>query len=284
MKISVIMVDGGFRENVFAAKYFSDQDFPDDQYEVIWVEYYDKSNEQINEIAKVKTIELNKTGIYHSSYCFNEGIRFASGEIIVIPDADQIVESGFLKRVYENHMKINNLVCYGFRFDEMKKGALKSHEFTELREKCRLKNPSNYGGCLTVRKSVLMSINGYEQHVIFGSGFHANGLDLYTRFKNLGLPIMWDRELVLYHPWHDFTLSNANEYELQKKLIDWRAKNLQYMALKGIDENKDTLKLYREVIEDICDSEAFKTVKVIKKSKTGIIKSLIKRVNTAIVD
>ncbi len=253
MKVSVIMVDGGFRENTYGANYFVGQDFPEDQYEIIWVEYYDRVNKKVRDLDGIKIIELGRTGIYHSSYCFNAGISAAKGDVIVIPDADQIVDKSFLKRVYENHSQINNLVCYGFRYDETESGVLQSHDLKDLKKNCKLKNPSNYGGCLTVRRELLLKINGYEQHEAFESGFHANGLDLYTRFKNLGLPIMWDKELILYHPWHAFTLSSAVEYDCQKAIINWRAINLQYMALNGIDKSMDSLPTHKSEIDIICE-------------------------------
>lgn len=256
MKISVVMVDGGFRENVYSAKYFSNQDFPSDEYEVIWVEFYGKANQQVVDLENVKVIELNRSGIYHSSYCFNAGIVAAKGEIVVIPDADQIVGRDFLQRVYDLHSVNDNLVCYGFRYDEVEQGMLDDHSIEELKKKCVLKNPGNYGGCLTVRKNILLAINGYEQHDVFETGFHANGLDIYTRFKNMGLPIMWDKELILYHPWHDYTLASAKEYNLQKKLINWRGLNLQYMALKGIDESKDVYPELKEQVDELLNSKS----------------------------
>lgn len=239
MKISVIMIDGGFRDNVYSAEYFSKQDFSDDDYEVIWVDYFDKPNEKLKHIDKVKVITLNKTDEYHSSYCFNRGIVEAKGDVIVIPDADQIVKPDFLSKVWGKHQKCDNLVSYMYRYDEIEQGSLQDLSFDELDKKCILKNPLNYGGCLTVRKKWLMEINGYEMHPIFRSGFHANGLDIYTRFKNLGLAIQWDRELKLYHPWHPSTLASAPQYKPQKEMISWRYQILQYMAVNGIDESQN---------------------------------------------
>lgn len=233
------MVDGGFRDNVYSAEYFSKQNFADNEYEVIWVDYFDKPNPKLEQIDKVKVITLNKTDEYHSSYCFNKGIEEAHGELIVIPDADQIVKPDFLSKVWEKHQKCDNLVSYMYRYDEVEEGSLKDFSFEELDKKCVLKNPLNYGGCLTVRKKWLLEINGYEMHPIFRSGFHANGLDIYTRFKNLGLAIQWDKELKLYHPWHPSTLAAAPQYEPQKKMIAWRKQLLQYMAINGINENQN---------------------------------------------
>lgn len=278
MKISVIMIDGGFRDNVYSAEYFSRQDFDENEYEVIWVDYFDKPNLKLKEIDKVKVITLNKTDEYHSSYCFNKGIEVAQGELLVIPDADQIVKPDFLTRIWEKHKKCNNLVLYIYRYDEIEEGYLNDLSFEELDKKCILKNPLNYGGCLAVRKKWLMEINGYEMHPIFRSGFHANGLDIYTRFKSLGLPIQWDNELKLYHPWHPTTLAFAPQYEPQKKMIKWKHDNLHYTAINGIDESKN---LKDRPILDIFnqfDIGASEGVSIINRQLNTRFKSLIKRI------
>lgn len=239
MKISVIMVDGGFRENIHSARYFSLQDFPAHDYEILWVEYYHKPAPALAEYSKVRAVTLNRTGEYHSSYCFNEGIQLARGEVLVIPDADQIVKPGFLSRIWQVHSQYDPLALYVYRYDEEKRNPLKGHAFDELEEKCVLKNPSNYGGCLSVRKKWLMQINGYEMHPVFASGFHANGLDIYTRLTNLGLAVRWDETLKLFHPLHPSTYIAAKQYESQKKIIEWRRRNRQYMAITGIDSAKN---------------------------------------------
>lgn len=238
MQISVIMVDGGFRQNIFGAKYLSLQDFDPDQFEIIWVEFYTKVPDVIRKQNRIKVISLNNdlTTTYHSSFCFNKGIAEAQGELIVIPDADQIFEADFLNRLWTLHKAFDRLVVYPYRLDETSPGSLLTYDFGELKKKCVLKNPTNYGGCLSVRKKWLLEINGYEQHSIFESGFHANGLDIYTRLKNLGLAVMWAPEIKMYHPWHPFTLSGSEGYKVQFALIDWRAKNLQYHAISGISK------------------------------------------------
>jgi len=239
LKISVIMVDGSFRENTFGTEYFAKQSFPKDQYEISWIEFYNTPNKNVLKQTDIRVITLNKTGVYHSSYCFNRGINEAKGEVLVIPDADQIVPSDFLEHVWKKHQEYDKLVVYGYRYDERHERALASFDFDELEQKCVLKNPINYGGCLTIRKQWLLEINGYEQHPIFGTGFHANGLDIYTRFKNYGLSITWDPDLKIYHPWHPYTLIGAGQYTTQKKIIDWRALNQQWSAFQGIDPEKN---------------------------------------------
>jgi hypothetical protein len=241
MKISVIMVDGGFRESTYGAEYFSRQDFPENDFEVLWVEFYSRVPGSVTEQHKVRVLTLNNPPDreYHSSYCFNKGIESARGELIVIPDADQIVKPDFLEKLWEMHSRFGDLVIYTYRYDEIRAGELKSLDWDELEEKCLLVNPINYGGCLSVRKKWLLEINGYEQHRFFSSGFHANGMDVYTRFKNLGLPVMWAPHLKLFHPWHPNTLALVKQYQLQKEVIEWRSRTLQYLALDGLDPGRN---------------------------------------------
>ena len=190
---------------------------------------------------KVRVLTLNNPidETYHSSCCFNKGIESAQGELIVIPDADQIVKPDFLSKLCGMHARYDSLVIYPYRYDEVQSGELRSFDWDELEDKCILKNPRNYGGCLSVRKKWLIEINGYEQHRFFSSGFHANGLDIYTRFKNLGLAIMWTPSVKLFHPWHPNTLVPSDQYKLQHELIEWRSLNLQYLALNGADPERN---------------------------------------------
>ena len=240
MKISVIMVDGGFREKVYGAECFDRQDFPDDEYEVLWVEYFDKIHSDVIRIPRIKTLALNKPHSYHSSVCFNHGIMNAKGEVLVIPDPDQIVLPDFLSKMWKKHQDYERLVVYGYRYDQItKEPIVPGNGYHILEKDFQLNNPVNYGGCLTIRKKWLLELNGYEQHESFGTGAHANGLDLYTRFKNYGLAVCWDPNLKLYHPWHEGTLILSPWHKLQLKIVDWRHRTLNYMALNGIDSSRN---------------------------------------------
>ena len=276
MKISVVMIDGEFRENTFGAEYFTKQDFPEHEYEVIWVEFYNQVPVAVTENKKIKVVRLGnaKNTIYHSSYCFNKGILEAAGELIVIPDADMIVKKDFLSQLWNRHSLFDRLVIYPYRYDEAEANVLSSHDIAELEEKCILKNPLNYGGCLSVRKKWLLEINGYEQHKIFESGFHANGLDIYTRFKNLGLAVMWAPEIKMYHPWHPFTLHSSIQYKLQFELIAWRSKNLQYLALSGLNDQNN----YTDLDADEFANQFFRANQAHKAKPNSIgIKTIVKK-------
>lgn len=252
--ISVIMVDGSFRESFFSIDYFENQTLPRDNYEIIWMEYYDDVKptlaQKVNNYSNFQVLCLGRSGEYHSSYCFNAGIMASKGNILVIPDADIIVEKDFLESILDEHELISNLVIYIYRLDEPKSKHVEPYSLDHLRKVCKLINPINYGGCVSARKKWFIEINGYEQHPVFGSGFHANGLDIYTRFKNLGLLIKWHPKLRIFHPWHPYTLHPNENHTTQKIVIDHRAINLSTLAFQGIDKQRNTdfpSNLYKEL-------------------------------------
>jgi hypothetical protein len=237
-RISIIMVDGSFRESFHAIDFFRTQTLPPSDFELLWVEYYDKIHPLLQ--AKLamhpnfRAVALGNRGTYHSSYCFNAGILASKGEVLVIADADVVIERDFLEKVWHEHQTNDKMVMYVYRYDEPHRLHSAEISLENLKKTCVLKNPANYGGCLTVRKKWLLEINGYEQHPVFGTGDHANGRDVYTRLKNLGLDVRWHPQLKLYHPWHEGTLRSALALKLQQIMIDYRALNLSTAAFHGI--------------------------------------------------
>lgn len=242
-KISVIMVDGSFRESFHSLDYFGTQSLSPDDFELLWIEYYDNVHPELVQIAErysnFRIITLNRRGAYHSSYCFNAGIVASRGELLIIPDADVMVETDFIERIWEDHQENESLVMYVYRYDEMEGDHLPKVDLQHLRDVCVLTNPSNFGGCLTVRRKWLLEINGYEQHLLFSSGFHANGYDVYTRLKCLGLHVKWHPRLKLYHLWHPNTLVDSANYKSQRIMIEYRARNLMSTAFEGIDSERN---------------------------------------------
>lgn len=240
MKMSIIMIDGGFREQIFSAEYFSRQDFPAEDYEIIWVEYYGKVHPALQKYPGVNIKLLGREGVYHSSYCFNGGIEAAQGDIIVIPDADLMVEKDFLSILYEEHKKNRELVLYFYRFCQEEEDYKKDDfSFDYIKRTTRLwdSNVSNYGGCLSVRKEWLLEIDGYEQHRAFATGNHGNGKDVYTRLKNLGLYVKWHPHKYLYHPWHSGTAgagADKKRVKWQQEIIKYRGEKLMTTAFEGL--------------------------------------------------
>jgi GT2 family glycosyltransferase len=236
--ISVIMVDGGFRERFHLLDFLNKQTLPRERYELLWVEYYDEVHPDLVSRIDVDVITLgHRKGVdpYRSACCFNEGIRRSRGELLVILDADQVVEPDLLETVLREHEMTDRLVMYVMRWDEPAEKHREQIDVEHLRRVSTIRNPVNYGGCLTVRRKWFVDVNGYDLDPVF-TGLHAHGRDLWIRFKNLGLYVMWHPSQRIYHPWHPHTLFNEpGTYDEQLKLISWRAKHLVVKANEGTD-------------------------------------------------
>jgi Glycosyl transferase family 2 len=241
--ISIILVDGRFRERFDTIDCLGALDYPTDAHEVLWIDYYEVQEEahrRLSDRSNMRAISLGREGTYHSSYCFNAGIAASRGEIVVLLDADVMVDPDFLHTIDEGHRANAELAMYIRRFDQPRRAYQPGCEsnIAFLKDTCRLGNPTNFGGCLTVRRQWLNLINGYEQHDIFGTGFHANGMDVNVRLRNLGLCVRWHPTARLYHAWHENTLADDAMYRVQKLVIRWRELNLVTTTFVGLDQSR----------------------------------------------
>ncbi|MGA9667120.1 MAG: glycosyltransferase family A protein, partial [Gallionella sp.] len=152
VKISVVMVDGSFRENFHIIGSLASQTFPEEDYEVLWVEFYADVNDSLKENDDIRVITLGNSPDkeYHSSYCFNEGIRQSKGEVLIIPDADVMVEPTLLETVWKEHQSCGRLAMYFHRLNEPKElhDKSRSYSLAYLKNQTRATTTSNFGGCL----------------------------------------------------------------------------------------------------------------------------------------
>jgi hypothetical protein len=281
-KISVVMVDGSFRERYDSIDFMARQDFPAEDYELIWVEYYDaiapdlrRRIESADQHRNFRAVALGRTGTYHSSYCFNRGIAEARGGLVVIPDADVIAEPGFLSAVWRDHQESDRLVTYYHRYNEPKESHAETVGLDHLRNVCELTNPANHGACLSVRKKWLIEINGYEQSPIFATGFHANDKDVYARLCGLGLMVRWNPDVKLFHPWHDMTGEVTPHYTPQHDVVSWRGRTLSTLPFAGLDPARDTAppRRFRECERWLASLELPKWRRAVNKIAAGIARS-----------
>lgn len=232
-KISVITWDAGFRENFHTIDSFANQTIPKEDYEFIWVDYYDKIKPEVQAkitgIPNAKSLCVNGNGQWRLATCLNYGIKNSSGELLVIPDGDIVVNSDFLSKVWDAHSKIDNLVLYFRRWDEPEHAHSSEISIEHMEKVCEMNNPTNYSGCITMRRHVWDYVNGYEEHPLF-AGPSFTGLELYTRLKNAGFPIMWHPTVKIYHPWHANTGTPAQRIEEELGLIRCRDLAINYKA------------------------------------------------------
>ncbi|MEQ9459618.1 MAG: glycosyltransferase [Phycisphaeraceae bacterium] len=238
------MVDGGFREQFHAIDFMAAQDLPHEDVELLWVEYggaiHTDLQNRLSQHPNFRAITLGRNDTYHASRCFNRGITEARGEVLVIIDADVIVEPDFLSRLWQDHQRTDNLAVYCYRYNEAREDHREQVDIEHLRSVCTITNPSNHGACLSIRKKHLLAINGYDTHPIFATGFHANCLDVYTRLKAQGVMARWNPDIKLFHPWHPSTAEHSINYQPQVHTSGWRARNLKFLPFRGIDPTLNT--------------------------------------------
>ena len=238
-KISVFMVDGGFRENFRLLDFLGQQTLPADHYEVFWIEHCAKIHPRLAataaQYANTQVVALDRIGAYHAGYCRNEGLRRSRGELIVYLDADVVVEPNFLERIAAEHAKCDDLVMHLYRYDEPPELRKSDWDIEHLRRVGRLENPLNYGACISVRRRWLVDVNGWEQHPVLGSHFNAHAADLHARLRAFGLAVKWHPNIPMYHPWHPLNNAPADAYALQATLTTWRTNHRVIMAYDGLD-------------------------------------------------
>ncbi len=239
-QVSVIMVDGGFRENFHALQYWCEQTLAEEDFELIWVDYTDSVAPDVQSHERVRTFTLGRHDepqVLAAAY--NEGIRKARGDIVVIPDADVACEGRLLEKISAELSEHPREVLYVLRLDQPGEHFKRGQDFEYLRETCSIKHTYNYGGCTAVRREWLIKMNGYEELPFF-AGYHYNGGDNYIRFKNMGLRVRWHPEMRVYHPWHPIPPQEKfDTVQKQERFIRMRAAKWEWRAYKGLDPSKD---------------------------------------------
>ena len=248
--VSVLGYDGSFRENFDAVRCALDQALPDDRYEVVFAEYYEKANQQLlglageHENLRIVTlgnVHPGKDNEYHLGACANAALRQARGDLIVFPDADVMFERDFLEEVVRQHERQEDVVLYFYRMDEPATDSPAPRTVEDLKRVCELSNPTNFGGCLTVRKKWLEAINGYDQHPVW-RGYTASGMDTAMRLRALGLCIRWHPSKFIYHGHHPGTRApdpvSRMRGKVQRDLITSRARALETLPLIGLDPDR----------------------------------------------
>ena len=234
IEVSVITWDGGFREQFHTVDFFCNQSLPETEYEFIWAEYYSSINSDlkgtISNYPNARAICLDLDGDWHVGKCMNRGLAASFGNHLVLIDGDIAVNRDFLEKDLEVHEQYPGTAVYYRRWDEPQASAdnqsrRKTIEYLDAH--CRMMNPTNYGGCLTLGRELIEAVNGYEEHSIFaGSG--AINMELYVRLVNSGVPVMWHPSTKVYHPWHRGTIPSNKTAKIfiQKDIIKNRSLNI----------------------------------------------------------
>ncbi|QWV92458.1 glycosyltransferase family 2 protein [Geomonas oryzisoli] len=222
--ISVITWDASFRDFFHTVDCFGSQNFPKEDYEFIWVDFYRNHNPQLLQKisqypnARLLNLDHDQSTQWHLGKCVNAGIAEARGEILVIPDGDITADADLLDAIRREHAEYKDLVLYFRRWDEPseKHDAHQSYQLDYLQRVCELTNATNYGGLISLKRQTLQQVNNYEEHCVF-AGPGANGLELYLRLRNKGLPIKWHTKKI-FHPFHENTGTSSTDRAAMEQL------------------------------------------------------------------
>ena len=246
-KVSVICWDASFRERFNALHCLQDQTWPKDRYEILFVEFYRDVNPEVKALAEqCPNMRVVTLGNAHPGEenrhligaCINEGLRQATGDLIVVPEADVEFGEGSLEETVRRHDRFEELALYYYRMDEMPTDTPVRPVLHELRKACELPNPSNYGGCLSVRRRWLEEINGFEEHELF-TGYSCVDVDTAARLRAIGLAIQWHPSEFVYHGHHPGSRApDSGSSERLRRQYEWvlaRMKARESLPCRGLD-------------------------------------------------
>jgi len=205
-RLSFILLDWGCRERFTTLDWLRQQNVPKNQYELIWVELYDRVMDEVMEKADV-VITCNQRGTYHKHLGYNVGLLQARGELICVCDSDAVFPPDFVCSVFSSFQIEDNrpaiplvLMHYEWRTSLLYPEGLTDTEL--LKDSVRWQwwpLIVNEGACMTVRRSDAIRFGGFDEHRSY-RGYLCGPYDLGWRLVNAGWPEIWhDESVALWH-------------------------------------------------------------------------------------
>ena len=235
-KVSVVLIDWGVRESFHSLKYLNEQTARRDDYELVWVEFYDRKPEQLKAAAASGAIDkwlvlgYPDDTIYHKHRMYNAGLLAATGDVCVICDSDAIFRPTFIDRVVRAFEETPYAVVhidevrnvdpkyYPFNYPTIEQvigpGSINWFETTTrglYLEVDRLHH-ANYGACMAARRDELLRIGGSDEHVDY-LGFCCGPYEMTFRLQNRGRRERWLADEYLYHTWHPNQTTYNSDYQ-----------------------------------------------------------------------
>jgi len=239
-RVSIILLDWSCRESFHSLDYLSNQTVPRDQYEVIWIEYYNRRSHEIEKrlkecersgkpsiVDKWIVMGMSDDIYYHKHLMYNMGIISSHGEIITFCDSDAMFKPTFVKSIIKTFDKDRNIVLhmdevrnvnrkyYPFNYPSLEEVSStecinwKDGKTTGLLDKEDPLHSLNYGACMCAFREDLINIGGADEHIDY-LGHICGPYDMTFRLVNAGKKEVWHEEEFLYHTWHLGTDGKGN--------------------------------------------------------------------------
>ena len=241
-RLSIILLDWGCRERFTTLDWLNRQDIPKDQYELIWIELYDRVVDEVIEKADV-VITCNQSGTYHKHLGYNVGLLQARGDLICVCDSDAVFPADFVRSVFrsfgiEDGGQAQPLVLMHY---EWRTSLLYPDELSDVET---LKDSErwkwwplivNEGACVTVRRADAVRFGGFDEHPSY-LGYLCGPYDLAWRLVNAGWSEVWhDSSVALWHFAHPDPIGTNRQRASLRQLMEKRHPHLQGHALTAVE-------------------------------------------------
>lgn len=230
-EVSIILLDWKVRESFHILDYLNQQTVPRSNYEIIWIEYYNRKPKELEEkfqdsLNKRKPIldewivmKMPENVYYHKHLMYNLGIIAAEGKIITFCDSDAIVKPTFIESIVNSFREDENIVLH---MDEIRNDDRNLYPFcypsiariegegcinikegrpVGIMDRIDPLHLKNYGACMSALKEDLIEIGGADEHLDY-LGHIAGPYELTFRLRNYGRREIWHQSEWLYHTWH----------------------------------------------------------------------------------
>jgi glycosyltransferase involved in cell wall biosynthesis len=203
IKVSVILLDWSCRERFHTLDWLNNQNVPREQYELIWVELFDRVVQEALDKADV-VITCGQKELYHKHMGYNIGLLHSKGRIITICDSDAVFPPDFIDSIINSFNFTDAgtpdslvLMHHQWRSPVLYPDGLK--DINELQRYPWADLWPNVGACMSIVKSDAMRYGGFDEHRSF-RGYICGPYDLGWRLINAGLTEKWhDQSIALWH-------------------------------------------------------------------------------------
>ena len=241
-RLSFILLDWNCRERFTTLDWLNRQDIPREQYELIWVELYDRVVDEVMEKADV-VVTCNQRGTYHKHLGYNIGLLLARGDLICVCDSDAVFPTDFVRSVFRS-----------FGID--KSGAAQPLVLMHYEWRTSLQYPDdlsdaetlkdvkrwqwwplivNEGACVTVRREDAIRFGGFDEHSSF-IGYLCGPYDLAWRLVNAGWSEIWhDSSTALWHFAHPDPIGTNGQKATLRQLMEKAHPHMHGHALTAVE-------------------------------------------------
>lgn len=239
-QVSFILLDWSCRESFHFLDYINLQTVPRENYEVIWIEFYDRRSPEIRAglekseqtkahpwVDKWIVMDMPKELYYHKHLMYNIGIALSQSPIITICDSDALLQNDFVETIIKSFEEDPDIVLH---MDEVRNNDRKFHPFnypdieevigegainfkdgttTGLLDEVDPLHTRNYGACMCARREDIIAIGGADEHTDY-LGHVCGPYELTFRLQNIGKKEIWHPSHLLYHVWHPGQAGDGN--------------------------------------------------------------------------